>query len=303
MIKQLTLTTIFFIILFIARVPVDFSFLAANGGEASPLSPREEKEELSREAKFDLEAKSAYVFDIAENKIIYEKNSSESRPLASLAKLMTAILFDEKVPDGSYVEISDVAIGQPESEGLAPGDRFKKEDILGLMMVHSSNDAAWAAAEAAGAGDVDNFVRMMNKRARELGLASLSFANPHGLDIKTEEGRLPGDLGNAADIAKLLGHVYKNYPEILAKTKIKNLEVISESGKIITSENTNEAIEDIPRLVVAKTGFTVLSGGNLVFIFEPVPGKPILVSILGSSEKGRFDDARKIVGELSEYYK
>jgi|SRR3989344_1969208 len=234
-----------------------------------------------------LDARSAYILDISENKVLFEKNSSDPLPLASIAKLMTAVLLDEKVLDGTLLP--------------ALGDRFKKEDLIGLMLAASSNEAAFEAAEFASEGEVESFVGEMNERARTLGLSSMSFLNPHGLDIKTASGKIPGAVGNALDALRLLTYVYEDYPELLERTRLSQFEIISGAGKIITVINTNEAIGDIPNLIGSKTGSTALAGGNLVFLFN-AEGHNVAVSILGSSDEGRFEDARKIVQAVVQYY-
>jgi len=141
----------------------------------------------------------------------------------------------------------------------------------------------------------------MNERARTLGLSSMSFLNPHGLDIKTASGKIPGAVGNALDALRLLTYVYEDYPELLERTRLSQFEIISGAGKIITVINTNEAIGDIPNLIGSKTGSTALAGGNLVFLFN-AEGHNVAVSILGSSDEGRFEDARKIVQAVVQYY-
>ncbi|MBI2024255.1 D-alanyl-D-alanine carboxypeptidase [Candidatus Giovannonibacteria bacterium] len=246
-------------------------------------------------------AKSAFVFDILENEVIYEKNSLEPHPLASVAKLMTVLLLEEsdKIPD--YIAISEVAVSQPEGEGLRTGDDIKKDDLERLILAASSNDAAWAAAEFLGKS-ADDFAFMMNERARLMDLKSLTFFNPNGLDIIDASVREPGAVGNASDIGKLFIYLFKNHPKLLDMTRAYSIDVQEKSGRIIHARNTNEAFGRIPQLIGAKTGFTKVAGGNLVFIFDAGLYHPILVSILGSTEKGRFDDAETIVNAILKYY-
>src|SRR3990167_8427949 len=109
-------------------------------------------------------------------------------------------------------------------------------------------------------------------------------------------------FGSAKDIADLLKYVYEKHPRILAKTRAEEISITSLSGRMITATNTNEALRDIPQIIASKTGYTVIAGGNFVFIFDAGFNHPIVVSILGSTEKGRFEDAKKITEAVFKYY-
>src|SRR3989344_4730966 len=239
-ISQISVAAIFILILLTFKVPGPH--LAANPF----LSLTERREEGKVFAIDNMEAKSAYVFDVLQNKVLYEKNSSEVFPLASLAKLMTVLLLEEKAPSGVFISVSEKAV--------------------------------------------------------ELGMLSLNFLNPTGLDIVTASARLSGASGNAKDIASLLKYIYGKYPNILSRTREEEISIVSSAGKTITAVNTNEALGEIPQIIAGKTGYTLVAGGNFVFIFDAGFNHPIVVSILGSSEKGRFDDAKKIVGAVFKYY-
>ena len=303
MAKQLILAGIFFLIIFVFKVPTEFpqhvlgsNLVSIIGGSSLGNETQEKKFTIS-----EIETHGAYILDISTNKIIYEKNPKDVRPLASLTKLVTGILAEENIKDGAYITISKAAEEQVQGEGMQAGDEYKKEDLIDIMMVASSNDAAYAVAEAI-SGNAENFIFLMNQKVGSLGFKTLGFSSPHGLDILTRDGWNAGSSGSAEEVGKLFEYVYKNYPSLIAKTRLANFEIISKAGRVIKVKNTNEAFGDIPNLIGSKTGYTAIAGGNLVFIFEPAPGKPVVVSILGSSEKGRFEDARKLVQEISKYY-
>ena len=312
MIAQVVLAAIFLLILVTFKTPPEFSvrgernFTLENFEANLPFSFRKVqalslKEKAEAKVDPELEAKSAYIFDIKENKILYEKNALEIRPLASLSKLMTALLLIERVSDSATVPISEEARLQAGWDGLEAGESYKKERLSDLMLAASSNDAAWAAGQFAG-GNIENFVSMMNARARSLGLGSMSFSNPHGLDILTASGDIPGASGSAKEIGQLFTFIHKNYAELLTKTRAARFKIVSQEGRVINAKNTNEALKDIPQLIASKTGSTQLAGGNLVFIFDAGFDHPILVSILGSSDKGRFSDAKKITDAVLRYF-
>ena len=296
MIGQISLAAIFLLILMTLKVPAPREVART----FAPLIPNQREDR--KIVLNNIEAKSVFIFDISQNKMLYEKNSSDPLPLASLTKLMTILLLEEKSREGVFIPISKDAVSQPQGEGMESGDRFKKEDLEEFTLASSSNDGAWAAAEYLSGGDIENFALLMNERARELGLSSLNFSNPTGLDITIPSSRLSGAFGNAKDISLLLKYIYENYPNILAKTRKWEISITSLAGRTINATNTNEALGDIPQIIAGKTGYTMVAGGNLAFIFDTGFNHPIVVSILGSSEKGRFEDAKKIAEAIFKYY-
>ena len=257
----------------------------------------------------ELEAKSIYVLDFKEQKIIFEKDSSSPRPLASLTKLLTALLLEEMVPEGFYIPIGVEDIRQEGDDGFRTGDSFQKEDLRDFMLVASSNDAAYAAAQFIGKSFDGNdkaalskFTALMNERARELGMSRASFLNPHGLDVEVNLEKIPGAWASAVDVALLTEYIFKHHPNLLERTSWSEIEIVSQGGRTIRAKNTNQALAFIPQLVASKTGFTDLAGGNLVFIFDAGFSRPVLAVLLGSSEEGRFSDATKITEAVLKYY-
>ena len=257
----------------------------------------------------ELEAKSVYVLDLKEREIIFEKDSSSPRPLASLTKLLTALLLEEMVPEGFYIPIGVEDIRQEGDDGFRTGDSFQKEDLRDFMLVASSNDAAYAAAQFIGKSFDGNdkaalskFAALMNERARELGMSRASFLNPHGLDVEVNLEKIPGAWASAVDVALLTEYIFKHHPNLLERTSWSEIEIVSQGGRTIRAKNTNQALAFIPQLVASKTGFTDLAGGNLVFIFDAGFSRPVLAVLLGSSEEGRFSDAKKITEAVLKYY-
>ena len=88
----------------------------------------------------------------------------------------------------------------------------------------------------------------------------------------------------------------------MAATRDRQIVIRSDSGRKISGFNTNRALGSIPQLIGAKTGYTDLAGGNLAFIFDAGFGRPVLAVMLGSTEEGRFEDAKKITDAILKYY-
>jgi len=244
-----------------------------------------------------LQAKAAYVFDVKSQRALYAKNESEPLPLASITKLMTALLAHELIVADELVTIPSVAIAQEGDSGLQAGELFTAEQLSEFSLLSSSNDAAYTLAASVGnllgqRDPAEQFVAGMNIRARELGLNSLEFKNMTGLDVSTTE---PGAIGTAKDVSFLLEYIILNYPEILTPTQEPSSRVYNDDGAYHDLSNTNPVVDQIPNLIGSKTGYTDLAGGNLTVAFELGLDRPIIITVLGSTRDARFSDVLTLV--------
>lgn len=268
---------------------------AVGGGVAStPAASPSDEADFS---DLKIQARSAIVIDLQDGTVLYEKDADESWPLASITKLMTALVASEIVKDGAVIPITDAAVSQAEDGGVAAGERFSYKNLSDLTLLRSSNDGAYALSAALGraldedAPDVA-FVKAMNVRAKELGLTSTYFRNPTGLDISETEA---GAYGTARDVARLLGYIVENRPELLEATTVAKDVFYDESGAAHQASNTNQAAEAIPALIASKTGYTTLAGGNLAVAFDVGVNHPVVAVVLGSTHQGRFSDTLGLV--------
>jgi len=246
-----------------------------------------------------LEAQTAFVWDVKEQKALYNKNADERWPLASITKLMTALVAHEVMGTNAPVHVTLEAISQEGDSGFRDGETFTMQDLLDFTLVTSSNDGAYTLAAAAGGAlftteenPVDTFVDAMNVRARELGLSRTTFKNPTGLDISEIES---GAYGSARDVSYLMEYLVQQYPEILERTILEGYAIQDQSGAIYQATNTNSITGDIPGMVASKTGYTTLAGGNLTIAYDAGLNHPIVITVLGSSVDGRFEDVETLV--------
>lgn len=258
--------------------------------ERYPLVPQK-IEEIS------LNAKAAYVWDIKEQRALYSKNSDSSLPLASITKLMTALLAYELVAGEETFSVPISAIRQEGSSGLVAGERLGLQALSELSLVSSSNDAAYTMGASVGSllGDRDpmsQFIAGMNIRAEELGLYTLEFKNTTGLD---ESQTVPGAVGSAKDVSFLMEYIIREYPEIISPTKNTETLIYNTAGAYHLADNTNEVVMKIPNILGSKTGYTDLAGGNLTIVFDAGLDRPIVVTVLGSTREERFTDVLKLV--------
>ena len=249
-----------------------------------------------------LVAKSAYVWDIKGQRVLYAKNPDEVLPLASITKLMTTLLAYELVAEDKQLSVPISAIKQEGSSGLSEGERLTAEELTSLALISSSNDAAYTLAASVGSllGSQDSasqFVQGMNIRAKELGLHSLNFKNPTGLDLSLSE---PGATGSARDVSFLMEYIVTNYPDIIAPTQQANARIYNTAGAYHEASNTNDAVSKIPNMIGSKTGYTDLAGGNLTIAFDAGLNRPIVITVLGSTHDDRFTDVLTLIDAVQK---
>jgi D-alanyl-D-alanine carboxypeptidase len=265
---------------------------------ASEPSARESTDEHSDAfGDVSVRAKSALVVDTTTGDVLFAKDADEQLPIASITKLMTALVAYEIMETHAAVTVPAAAVAQDGNSGLAAGESFSFTTLADLTLMSSSNDGAFALAAAAGAAlDADapaqSFVEAMNVRAKELGLTETYFRNPTGLDISETEA---GAYSSAHDIATLLTYILAHHPEILEATTEPDSVFYNSDGASHEAENTNYTVREIPGIIGSKTGYTTLAGGNLAVAFEPSVNRPIIVVALGSTYTGRFDDVLALV--------
>ncbi|MEY4602393.1 MAG: hypothetical protein RL292_334 [Candidatus Parcubacteria bacterium] len=270
-----------------------------------------EKREIKKELVFvapTVKASSYVVWDIQSGTVIAEKNSQVTLPLASVTKVMSALVARNVLPKNSEVTIRKEFLDEEGDSGLRTGEVFKLGDLLDLSLIVSSNDGARSIASVAGAfmlGTKDytfgrsEFIREMNIEAQKLGLRSLSFTNETGLD--NADGTT-GGKGNAQDIARLFAYTLKRYPDLLEATH-KNTDTVKSVQYIHDVENTNTILGEIPNIIASKTGFTNMAGGNLAVVFDAGFGRPIAIVVLGSTTEGRFSDVVALASSTLQYIK
>jgi serine-type D-Ala-D-Ala carboxypeptidase (penicillin-binding protein 5/6) len=256
-------------------------------------------------ADIELVAKSAYVYRADTGEVLYAKDAEMPLALASLTKVMTALVAADFAPASTVITITPESLREESDSGLLVGERWSLTDLLSFSLVTSSNDGMAAVSEALGIAQTESgdrratFISLMNAKARELGLAQTSFSNETGLDRSVTLG---GAYGSARDVAHLLFHASKAHPELFASAAYPRSTFTSLSGFSHEAANTNEVVDRIPGVVASKTGFTDISGGNLAVISMIGPNIPISIAVLGSSREERFSDILKLVDAAERHF-
>lgn len=204
-------------------------------------------------------ASSAILMEQQSGRILYEKEAHQVRRIASITKIMTAILAVESGKLDETVKVSNNASGtEGSSLYLKPGEKIKLEDLVYGLMLRSGNDSAVAIAEYVG-GSLDGFVFLMNQKAEEIGMKNTHFANPHGLDDHEDH------YSTAYDMALLTKYAMANdtYKKI-AGTKVHRAPNPTESWDRVW-KNKNRLLTGLYEYTTGgKTGYTKRAKRTLV---------------------------------------
>jgi D-alanyl-D-alanine carboxypeptidase len=248
-----------------------------------------------------LEAKSAIVVDLVTGKTLYERNADIQLPLASLTKVPLMLVVADALPRDTIITIPWDTAPKGSAERLAKGDRWRLSDVMNFTLIASSNEGAQILAAAADEAVHAQYpaspssgatLWRMNELSREIGMEHAYFLNVSGLDESTTQS---GAYGSARDVEKLFAYAASTTPGTFAGTAKDGLLMTAVSGNTTSAFNTNEALDVIPGLIMGKTGFTDLAGGNLAIVFDIGLAHPVVAVVLGSSRSGRFSDMQKLV--------
>ena len=202
-------------------------------------------------------ATSAILVDTTSGRILYSKDIHNKRSIASISKIMTAIIAIESDKMNDVIEINN-SIDKAYGSGIyiKKGEHIKLEDLVYGLMLRSGNDAALAISDYVGE-NTEEFVNQMNEKAKELGMKDTLFRNPSGLD--EEDG---GNISTAYDMSLLISYAIKNdkFKEITGTKQHK----VETDKNIYSWTNKNKLLFLYKNTTGGKTGFTVKARRTLV---------------------------------------
>ena len=250
----------------------------------------------------------AYLGEDDQPMILAEKNSEDLLPMASLTKLMTAIVTYKNYDMEEKITIGQKVNDWPDSsKRFIPGTSFKISELLRALLVESNNDAAMALAGKMG---MDNFVAEMNEEAQKLGLITVHYDNPVGLDPTSKKEII--NYSTAKELLVLAREIINNYPEILEITSLPQYDIKTASGgfnhtavstdKFLSDANEKLLCQGEPvKILGGKTGSTDLSKKNLLLITEAPNKVGRLVTIVLSADDN-FEDTSRLINWICESY-
>ncbi len=255
-----------------------------------PLLPMLRQKNLSYTAT--MTAKTAMIVDDQTNTVLFRKNPDEVRSLASMSKLMSALVLNDLVADWTTSTVITDEDADPSNHNLFVGERYTLDNLWKVALVDSSNSAIHALVHSTGLTE-EEFAKKMNEKAKELGLYSLHFVEPTGLDSR--------NMGKAVDVLRLLKIALQfdritnalRLPKYFAgpQNRISRHQVWS-TNWLLTNWVPNTFDKNF---LVGKTGYIDQSGYNFVVRVPGEKSHTIRVIILGaSSNEARFTEARDL---------
>ncbi|MFI5279208.1 MAG: D-alanyl-D-alanine carboxypeptidase family protein [Gemmatimonadales bacterium] len=262
------------------------------GGAASPAATRHHHH--ARRHRLPppggVYARNAILLDPATGEVLYEKNSSRSVPIASLTKLMTAMVFLEQKPDLSReVEVTPAELAGAGHTQLRRGEHVPLGELLHMSLMSSDNCATRVIAIESGLSPTD-FVARMNSKAVELGLTGTRFVEFTGLDEH--------NVATASDVARML-HAAANEPLIAEITTTRSYQFRTERRRHAIN-NTDRLLYGRYEILGGKTGF-IIEAGYCFATWVRTEGRDLIAVVLGAPTNAtRFADAVRLIQKVSQ---
>jgi D-alanyl-D-alanine endopeptidase (penicillin-binding protein 7) len=236
----------------------------------------------------DVRAAAAIIYDPQTGQVLWEENSQTQRSIASITKVMTAVVVFDHEPDLSrQITIARSDVLRASTTYLRMNDKVTVDDLLHLLLIASDNAAARALARISSDGSA-GFIARMNEKAVALGLTNTRYADSSGL--------LSDNVSSAFDMARLIAHASSD--ERIASIMQKGTHTVRTPRRTMTFRNTNRLVRrDDVDVMAGKTGFIRKAGYCLATLLRlPQSGQEVAVVVLGArSNAGRFSEAQNLV--------
>jgi D-alanyl-D-alanine carboxypeptidase len=235
-----------------------------------------------------ISAKNVLIKEI-EGEELFEKNSKEIKPIASITKLLSAVIALENYKENDSFTISKEILNyNGENGGFVEGEVFKRDDLIKAMLVGSSNRAVYALAYKMG---IENFVNKMNEKVKEIGMNETTIVDPSGLNNNNRS--------SLNDLYLLSKYILKNYPEIFKFSILPYFDIKGSYFRRIY--NLNYLIPYYGKYILgSKTGFTDEAGECLIMLIKFKNSPIVFLGLLDS--KDRLKDAEFLLLKLKKYY-
>jgi serine-type D-Ala-D-Ala endopeptidase (penicillin-binding protein 7) len=246
----------------------------------------------------DVRAEAAIIFNPTTGEVLWEENSRAPRSIASITKVMTAIVFMADEPDlNEWVTVDRTDVTNASVTYLRAGERVRLGDALHLTLIASDNGAARLLARTSDGG-MQGFLARMNEKSSQLGLQSTRFADPSGLDAN--------NISSAYDVSHMISFAAGD--QAIGAIMRKETHSLYTDRRAITIRSTNKLLGDAP-ITAAKTGYTMKAGFCLASILSmPQTQQQVAVVVLGAkSSVNRFWETRHlfnwVVGQAGELFR
>lgn len=232
----------------------------------------------------EISAKTAIVFDTTRQMILFQKNGiNDPYPIASLTKLMTALVVMDNAKMNNIFEVSKNAVNTNSEIGdLIVGEKLTVNNLLHILLMDSSNDAAVALAENISS----DFVKLMNEKAKTIGLKNTFYADPSGLD--------PENRSSAIDLTKIMQEAIK-YPKLVEIMQTSAIDFASVDGKFQHHpRNTDKLLKEITGIIGGKTGYTEEAGNCMILATKSPDQNGIIITVVIDA-KDRLAETKALI--------
>ncbi len=248
---------------------------------------------------FSTPASSVLVYDLNQEKVLFEKKITQNFPIASLTKLVTSIIISEYkdyFEDWLCFKKEDLSI---EGHGniFQENEEYRVEDLLTASLISSSNEAISLLVRSLEPvlikqGKAKNFIELMNLQAVEMGFSNTHFSNPIGFD--------DNNFSNTWDLLKITRVLLEDNNKVFRNSALKTKTIFSRAGREISLYNTNKLLEKISNdVLISKTGYTDLAQGCMLIVKNFSQDQVVLI-ILGSSN--RTAEMEKLINWINKAY-
>ena len=246
--------------------------------------PSLENELNSNLKKPEITAVSALLFDLTTNRILFSKNPKEKLPMASLTKIMTAVVaLGNKKPDDKYLVRKEHLVGE-DAMGLSENEVLSLKELLYGLILHSGNDSAETIA-----GNFPNgragFIKAMNDKAKSLGLSDTNFTNPTGLEGDGKQ------YTTAYDLLVITNYAISKFPEFNEVVSTFDYQIPrTKTHKAYSLKNETNLLTSYPGVRGVKTGYTSEAGECLVTYLEYKNHKILGILLNSQNRRGEMKD-------------
>ena len=241
---------------------------------------------LSSKSKKPVTAASYLAVDLSTNAVLLKKNPDKIYPIASVTKLMNAVVALENSDTQNSLTLTDkMLLPEGGSPAIFKGASISVQNLLQASLTQSVNDAAESLAYGLGK---EKFLGLMNQKAKEMAMTNTVYADVYGLDKKSRS--------TTTDMAKLLAYIYKQHPEILDMTKNNNFWLPDQKGNLVKFQNLND-FYSLSEFIGGKSGYTPDAKQTFAALFN-INKKPVAIVLLHSTDFQA--DAFKIINQLKK---
>ena len=267
---------------------------------SSPTTSVQEKPLIEiNPSETNINAKGFIIYDVDTGNVVAEKNSEITYPVASITKVISALVIAEHLDDQDISVISKADFKLYGNTDIKLKGIWNAKELVKFSLIESSNRGLNAVARTVEEKVGKTFEELLFEYSERNGLTQSYFINATGLDVHET---LASSKSSARDIAKIFTLALENIPDIIHATTRKTKTFVTENGERYIAENTNKLVKEDNMFLASKTGYTNLANGNLAVAINVGENHRVIIVVLSSTLKGRFSDMKKLIKVADKFY-